>query len=153
MGFLGRLQRATGWSAHVYGQPSDGAEPDVVVREYVRARHDWERRARSPLATDTTRRTELAVILASFCTPAAAERQPTISFGTVPEWQPNHLEVLRVDATFPRAVVVTREHPFYVAENPDVTMDFRYALRLLDGGWRIDARTTTSYDGDAIESL
>lgn len=137
-----------------YEMPRAGATPAEVVRGYVVARRRWEDRARSPLATDETRRAELGTIKAAFCTPRAAARKTGMSWGTVAEWQPDSLEVLRVDESRrARVTVTTRERPFLHPVDPPLLIEYRYFLERVGTEWRLDSRSTVGLDGRTIGGL
>jgi hypothetical protein len=137
-----------------YAPPRAGATPEEIVHGYVAARHRWEDRASSPLATDESRRAELGAIKAAFCTRRAAARASGMSWGTVSEWQPDWLQVLNVDESRPgRVVVTTRERPFLHEADPPILIDYRYVLQRESGEWRLDSRSTAGLDGKTIGGL
>ena len=92
--------------------------------------------------------------VSEWCTPAALARlEPRASFGTISEFNPDDLVVLGVDRLSDQEVSLrTREYP-YAADDVRLATEYRYTLRLVDGAWRLDQRSTRGSGDEVIQDL
>jgi hypothetical protein len=147
-----------------------------VVREYLALRREWDI-STAERATGWKRGelvdpdrfvtpdpeeedpAELQRLRAEWCTPAAVARlDPHLSYGTTSEFNPDDLVVLSLQRVSDQEVRLrTREFPY--AQYPHVEDDFvlateyDYVIRLVDGAWRLDQRSSAGTGSEVIRDL
>ena len=149
-----------------------------VVREYLALRREWEistaeratgwkrgelvdpDRVGAPDDEELERAwSELHHLREEWCTPAAVARlHARASFGTTSEFNPDGLVVLSLHPVSDQEVrLQTREYPY--AQYPPVEDDlvlateYDYVIRLVDGAWRLDQRSSAGMGSKVIRDL
>ncbi len=163
---------------HQDGRPDRNRRTAVqVVRQYLALRREWETstaeratgwkrgdlvdpgRLGTPDEAELDRAwSDLQRLREAWCTPAAVARlDPRASFGTTSEFNPDDLAVLRLHQVSDDEVRLrTREFPY--AQHPDdaddlLPTEYDYVIRLVDGAWLLDQRSTAGIGNEAIRDL
>ncbi len=140
---ISTAERATGWKRGELVDPDRFVYPDPEEDPALLGRARWElRRLRE-----------------EWCTPAAVARlDPRASFGTTSEFNPDDLVVLSLHSVSDQEVRLrTREYPY--AQYPPVEDDivfateYDYVIRLVDGAWRLDQRSSAGKGSEVIRDL
>jgi hypothetical protein len=126
--------------------------PERVVREFIRAMHDWEvdayRRYKVAIFDETDHEKILQAssrageerkgVVARYCT--TTERYPA-PFGHPPQYDPLREEIVEVYAETPERVEVLTK---YVYPEQYIDEKRRYEVVLMPDGWKIDDRKILS---------
>lgn len=160
--------------------PSDrnGRTPGQVVREFLALRREWDTSTAEhvtgwtrgeptdPHRFDALDQEELERawsvlqrLREEWCTVAAVARLHShASFGTASEFNPDDLVVLGLDRVSDQEVKLrTREFPYaqypHVEDDVVLATKYDYVIRVVDGAWRLDQRSTAGMGTEVIRDL